>query len=218
MPQRILLFSALLLALAAGALSHTTPARAAGPEIGVSDDRVLLAGGTKAQKMVEEWKANGVDTVRIYLLWTRVVPGANSKKMPTGFAPTNSAAYNWFGYDLAVDLVRSAGMKVSLTVSGPGPWWASTNPSKKSGAYSPNPTAFAAFARAAATHFASRVDRYVLGTSPTAARSCSRRSAPPPPTSTATSSAPRTRRSSRPTRARRCRSARSRRRAPHART
>ena len=166
MPQRILLLSALLLALAAGALSHTTAARAAGPEIGVSDDRVLLAGGTKAQKMVAEWKANGVDTVRIYLLWTRVVPGANAKKIPAGFDPNNQGAYDWFGYDAAVDLVRSAGMKVSLTVSGPAPWWATTKPSKKSGAYSPSPTAFAALARATATHFGSRVDRYVLWNEP----------------------------------------------------
>jgi hypothetical protein len=165
-PQRILLLSALLLALAAGALSHTTAARAAGPEVGVSDDRVLLAGGTKAQKMVDEWQRNGVDTVRIYLLWTRVVPGATSKTMPKTFDPSNSAAYNWFSYDQAVDLVRAAGMKVSLTVSGPGPYWASTKPSKKSGAYSPSPAKFAAFARAVATHYASRVDRYVLWNEP----------------------------------------------------
>jgi hypothetical protein len=165
-PHRILLFSALLLALAAGALSHTTAARAAGPEIGVSDDRVLLAGGSKASKMVDEWQRDGVDTVRIYLLWSRVAPGAKSKKMPKGFDPTNPSLYNWFSYDLAVDLVRSAGMKVSLTVSGPGPYWSSTSPGKKSGAYSPDPSAFADFAGAAATHFGSRVDRYVLWNEP----------------------------------------------------
>jgi hypothetical protein len=165
-PHRILLLSALLLALATGALSHVTAAHAAGPEVGVSDDRVLLAGGTKAKKMVDEWKADGVDTVRIYLLWTRVAPGATSKKMPKGFDPTNVDAYNWTSYDLGVDLVRDAGLKVSLTVSGPGPYWASTSPGKKQGAYSPSPAKFADFARAVATHYGSRVDRYVLWNEP----------------------------------------------------
>jgi hypothetical protein len=190
-PHRILLLSALLLALAAGALSHTTAARAAGPEIGVSDDRVLLAGGSKASKMVDEWKRDGIDTVRIYLLWSRVAPGAKSKTMPKGFDPTNTALYDWYSYDLAVDLVRSAGMKVSLTVSGPGPYWSSTSPGKKSGAYSP---------------------------SPSAARSCCPRRASRPRTSTATSSRRPTPSSSAPTRARRCRSARWRRRGRRART
>src|SRR5689334_15624919 len=73
-PQRLLLLSALVLTLAAGALSHTAAAHAAGPEVGVTDDRVLLASGPKAAKMVQEWQREGVDTVRIFLLWTRVVP------------------------------------------------------------------------------------------------------------------------------------------------
>ncbi len=57
-------------------------------------------------------------------------------------------------------------MKVSLTLSGPGPYWASTKPSKRSATYSPGPGHFADFARAAATHFGSRVDRYVLWNEP----------------------------------------------------
>ena len=57
-------------------------------------------------------------------------------------------------------------MKVSLTLSGPGPYWASTKPSKRSATYSPGPGHFADFARAAATHFGPRVDRYVLWNEP----------------------------------------------------
>jgi hypothetical protein len=165
-PHRILLLSALLLALAGAALSQTTAARAAGPEIGVSDDRVLLASGDKAQKLVDEWKRNGVDSVRIFMLWTRVAPEPKSKRVPKGFDAKDAAAYDWYLYDLGVDLVRAAGMKVSLVLSGPGPYWASTKPSKRSATYSPSPAAYADFARAAATHFGSRVDRYVLWNEP----------------------------------------------------
>ena len=87
MPQRILLLSTLLLALAAGALAHSAPARATGPEIGIADDRSLLAGGRKAEKMVHEWQRDGVDVVRIFVLWNRVVPGTTSKKLPGASIP-----------------------------------------------------------------------------------------------------------------------------------
>jgi len=56
---------ALLLALA-------TPARAAGPEVGIADDRVLLAGGPEADAAVAEWQHLGIQQVRIYALWSRI--------------------------------------------------------------------------------------------------------------------------------------------------
>jgi len=165
-PHRLLLLSALLVAVAGSALSHTTAARAAGHEIGVSDDRVLVTGGSQATKMVAEWKRNGVDTVRIFALWSRVAPSPKSKQPPKRFNAADPAGYNWYLYDPAVDLVRAAGLKVSLTLSGPGPYWASTKPGKRSATYSPSPKAYANFARAAALHFGSRVDRYVLWNEP----------------------------------------------------
>src|ERR1044072_7229359 len=47
-------------------LAVAAPARAAGPEIGVADDRVLMAGGAQADRVVAEWQANGVDVVRVF--------------------------------------------------------------------------------------------------------------------------------------------------------
>ena len=93
--KRTLFIAALLLALAAA------PARAAGPEVGVADDRVLLAGGAAADRAVAEWRANGVDVVRILVQSTRVERDG------------------WSEYDAAVARVRAAGMKVILTVTGP---------------------------------------------------------------------------------------------------
>jgi hypothetical protein len=93
--KRTLFLAALLLALAAA------PARAAGPEIGVADDRILMAGGPEADRAVAEWRANGVDVVRILVQSTRV------------------EHYGWSEHDAAVARVRAAGMKVILTVTGP---------------------------------------------------------------------------------------------------
>ncbi len=90
MPQRILLLSTLLLALAAGALAHSAPARATGPEIGIADDRSLLAGGRKAEKMVHEWQRDGVDVVRIFVLWNRVVPRHHVQEASPGLRSQGS--------------------------------------------------------------------------------------------------------------------------------
>ena len=84
------------------------PARAAGPEVGVTDDRVLMAGGAKADRMVAEWRANGVDDVRIFAQSTRI------------------QRWGWSELDAAVARVRAAGMSVVLTVVGP-----PTRPSNK---------------------------------------------------------------------------------------
>ena len=82
-------------------LAAAPVARAAGPEIGVADDRVLLAGGPKADRAVAEWRADGVDDVRIF---------AQSRRIER---------WGWSELDAAVARVRGAGMKVILTVLGP---------------------------------------------------------------------------------------------------
>ena len=63
--MRRLLLTLLLLVFAA-------PAQASSPEIGVADDRMLMTGGATAERAVAEWKAMGVDTVRIFALWSRI--------------------------------------------------------------------------------------------------------------------------------------------------
>src|SRR4051794_16439478 len=82
-------------------LAAAPAARAAGPEVGVADDRVLLAGGPRADQAVAEWRANGVDDVRIIAQSTRVDRGG------------------WSELDAAVARVRAAGLHVMFTVVGP---------------------------------------------------------------------------------------------------
>ena len=138
---------ALLLALA-------TPARAAGPEVGIADDRVLLAGGPEADAAVAEWQHLGIQQVRIYALWSRI----------GGASP--SAPSDWAQLDHAVDRVVDAGMKPLLTITGPGPLWSSRRAERGDARWDPDPALFADFAGAVAARYADRVDRYVVWNEP----------------------------------------------------
>jgi hypothetical protein len=155
--RRLLPLPLLLLVLAA-------PAQAANPEIGIADDRILMPGGPAADRAVAEWSAMGVDTVRIFALWSRIAPA----QRPRGFraGDPNDPAYQWFYLDQAVDRVRAAGMRVTLTVTGPGPAWTSSNPGRRQGQWKPKPAAYAAYAEAVAERYATRVDRYILWNEP----------------------------------------------------
>ena len=84
-----LALAAVLLTIGAGS------AHAAGPEVGIADDRLLLVGGADPDRMVGEWRANGVDVVRIFALWSRIAPA----RRPAGFDGANQHApgYEWGG-------------------------------------------------------------------------------------------------------------------------
>jgi hypothetical protein len=143
-PLVVLLFALLLAA----------PARAAGPELGIADDRVLLAGGPEADAMVSEWQELGIEQVRIYALWSRIG------------GPSPAAANDWTQLDHAVDRVVAAGMKPLLTITGPGPLWSSRRAERGDPRYDPDPELYADFARAVAERYGDRVDRYVLWNEP----------------------------------------------------
>jgi Cellulase (glycosyl hydrolase family 5) len=143
-------------------------ARAAGPQLGIADDRVLLGGGPAADQAVQDWKAMGIQQVRIYALWSRIAPNARSKSKPKGFdgANASSAKYNWAALDGAVDRVAAAGLQPILTITGPGPLWSSRYPSKRKPAYFPSPSKYASFAKAVAKRYGDRVNRYILWNEP----------------------------------------------------
>jgi len=133
------------------ALLLAAPARAAGPEIGVADDRALMEGGADPNRLVAEWSAQGVDVVRIFALWSRI---------------EHADGYHWGPLDDAVRRVRGAGMNVILTVTGPGPVWTSRSPAKRNPRFKPSPAKFAVFARAVAGRYGADVDRYIIWNEP----------------------------------------------------
>ena len=146
------------------ALVPAHAASAMSTEIGITDDRVLLPGGPKADAAVAQWKKLGVDNVRIFASWKQIAP----RTKPPGFDGANPASpgYVWAFVDGAVDRVRNAGMSVTLTITGPGPLWTSSQPKRHRPAYRPRPGAYRAFATAVAKRYGSRVDRYILWNEP----------------------------------------------------
>jgi hypothetical protein len=155
------------------ALVLAAPAHAAGPQLGIADDRILLAGGELADEAVAEWSDMGIDVVRIYALWNRIGP-----THPDG-------GFEWTALDHAVDRVVAAGMEPMLNITGPGPLWISRRSERGEPRYDPDPKLYADFARAVAERYGDRVNRYILWNEPNLGgwlkpqRSCNRRGCTP---------------------------------------
>jgi len=163
MTRRVLVLTLLLLAATAGS------ARAVGPELGIADDRVVVQGpATQANQAITAFKALGVDTVRMFVSWRRVAPSSSSRTQPSHFNPSNpnDPKYDFSQVDAAVARVRAAGMKVMLTITGPGPLWSSGNPKLGIPAYKPVPAKFAQFASAVAKRYQGKVERYIIWNEP----------------------------------------------------
>ena len=116
---RAVLACACLLVLAAPV---ATAAAASNLEIGMEDERLLLSEPVQAPGAIAGMAAAGVDIVRIHARWIDVSPRRNAMHRPSGFDPANhrSHRYDWETLDQAVNLTRAAGMRVMLSVTGPG--------------------------------------------------------------------------------------------------
>src|SRR4051812_22780416 len=148
---------ALLLAPGVARASHAV-------EAGMADDRTLSADPSVASN----WAAAGVDMVRIHARWSAIAPEPKAKVPPSGFhfSDPDDPGYDWSALDRAVHGARDAGLRVTLAVTGPGPVWASGDPSRHDGRYKPVPAHFAAFAKAVALRYGADVDRYLIWNEP----------------------------------------------------
>ena len=165
-----------LLIVLAGLLAAPAAHAAFSPEVGIEDERLLL-GSAEAPDIVFEWRRIGVDVVRVHASWGRLAP--KGKRKPGGFSAGNhrDRRYDWGALDAAVGLVHGNGMKVMLSVTGPGPLW--TSPSRRRAGFKPKPGEFKLFAKAVATRYADQVDRYLIWNEPNLTlvpkQECSRR-------------------------------------------
>jgi hypothetical protein len=135
-------------------LVFATPAHAAGPRLGIADDRLLLAGGPDADQLVNDWANAGVEQVRILALWSRIA------------GPSPQAPLQWAELDAAIHRVAGAGLEPILTITGPGPLWTSRRAERGDPRYDPDPGAFADFAGAVAARYGNRVNTYILWNEP----------------------------------------------------
>jgi Cellulase (glycosyl hydrolase family 5) len=162
LPLLLCALAAASLALPAGAAASRSMA------VGIADDRALLGDPDHAPELVAKWQALGVDTVRILADWGHVAPAAGSPTKPAGFVGSNPDApgYDWHALDAAIGAVRAAGMSVILSVTGPGPLWASSEPARGNPRWKPRSTEFAAFATAVARRYGPQVDTYIVWNEP----------------------------------------------------
>jgi hypothetical protein len=100
---------------------------------------------------------------RVNLNGRDVAPGGQSDQRPS-FEPTDPAAYDWGEYDKLLGAAALRGWKVTLTLTGPVPKWATRD--RRDNLTRPNPPAFAAFATAAGRRYGAFVDTWSIWNEP----------------------------------------------------
>ena len=114
------------------------------------------------------WSGSGGRTASTSCASSRCGRGSPRRASPpASTAPTSTRpATSGAGSTRRSRASARAGMKVMLTVSGPGPVWTSRSPGRGNPRYKPDPAAFADFATAVATRYGADVDRYILWNEP----------------------------------------------------
>ena len=166
MPSALMRQSSAFFAAAALSAAMVAPAAAAdgGAMVGISDP--VATGSTPGllEAFAPRWRASGVDLVSVTADWREIAPENDSKAPPAGFdgGDPSSPLYNWTNLDRVIAVLGANQLEPLLTITGPGPLWASSDPERGSARYRPDATLFAAFARAVALRYGPRVGRYIV--------------------------------------------------------
>ena len=133
---------------------------AKGMELALADDPVLLARHYyDRDRALANARELGVTRLRVFVNWAGVMG-----KQRESTTPPAEPTYYWGIYEELIDAAARAGIRVQLDLAGPAPRFATGD--KELGMTSPDPAQFGAFARAAATRFKGRVDRYSIWNEP----------------------------------------------------
>lgn len=139
----------------------------------MQDDRELFGEyGESPDAAMREMRNLGVDVIRTNVLFYRVYREFNDRVKPAGFDTDNPGEplYNWVPTDRIVNLAERNGIRVMLTISGPGPHWSSHQPRRcrrnRLCTWKPDPKEFGAFVAAVAKRYAGRVDWYSIYNEP----------------------------------------------------
>jgi len=153
--------AAAALAAVAAAGVATPPAHAAKRmEIGLQDDPVLVDGAYyDRERALKQARQLGVTRIRVNVSWWETAGAlANRKHKP------KRIRWDWRKVDALIDAAARKGIRVQLTLTGPGPAWAMTD--HRMGVYGPSARQYAIWVAAAARHFKRRVNRYALWNEP----------------------------------------------------
>lgn len=132
------------------------------------DDQLLL-GSTqeRVDQAMDQFKALGVDRVRVSAFWNQIAPSPNATVKPS-FDASDAAdpAYGWEPLDRVVNSAVNHGLRVMVSITSPNPVWASAEPRRRSKTWKPKPAEYALFAQAVASRYAPIVDHYGLYNEP----------------------------------------------------
>jgi len=162
-----------LWALLASCLLLTVPvgATASSPEhalVGISDPAATGTTPGLLEAFAPRWRAAGIDVVSVSASWREIAPGQDAKIQPNGFnaSDPNSSLYDWVNLDRVISVLRANKLEPLLTITGPGPLWASGDPERGISRYRPSPAAFAEFAASVAVRYRDSVGRYIIWDEP----------------------------------------------------
>jgi len=153
-----------LTALSVFALAVASSAVAAGPLISVSDPTITGPTPGLIEAFAPRWHAAGVDLASVTADWAKISPDPQAQSKPDGFSADDpdSPLYNWAELDRVIGALRANGIEPLLTITGPGPLWASSDPAHGDARNRPDADLFAAFAQAVALRYSRSVDRYII--------------------------------------------------------
>lgn len=112
---------------------------------------------------LDEIRAFGVHWLRVILYWQDVAPGVDARSVPA-IDERDPASYDWTLYDRILADARARGFRVLVTVSGPGPRWATR--SRKDRVTRPSPERFRRFMTAVGRRYGEQIDYWSIWNEP----------------------------------------------------
>ena len=154
MTLRHTVICALLAVLPLVALGPTASAAPAQP---LYFDAPELRDPGRRAATLDQLESLGVRAVRVVLYWQDVAPDVDGRQVPD-VDLSNPDAYAWGSYDGAVDAARERGFDVMLTITTPGPRWATA--SGRDRVTRPSPEQFRRFVEAVGRRYGDRVNAW----------------------------------------------------------
>ncbi|HEX2085227.1 MAG TPA: hypothetical protein VHF89_06055 [Solirubrobacteraceae bacterium] len=153
MTVRLTALCALLAVLSLGASATTHAARSQA----LYFDAPELRDPGLREPTLDELQSLGVRAVRVVLYWQDVAPDAGRNDAPP-VDLADPAAYSWGSYDDAIGAAHARGFRVLVTLTTPGPRWATRD--NRDRVTRPSPSQFRRFVEAAGRRYGDRVEAW----------------------------------------------------------
>jgi hypothetical protein len=160
---RRLLCALVAIALATLAVPNTATAKRSQFTIFQASREVRSPDPAVRAQALDEIRALGVHWLRLTLYWQDVVPDVDARSVPD-IDERDPASYNWPLYDRILADARARDIRVLVTISGPGPRWATR--SRDDRVTRPSPTRFGRFVTAVGRRYGDQVDYWSIWNEP----------------------------------------------------